>query len=58
VIVVYTSHSYCTTRSTGRAKTMKCDKKRSDSVERLERASITVIRVRYNHQLPPVCFRN
>ena len=39
-MVVYTSHS--------QAKTMKWDKKR------LEQANITVIRVKYNRQLPPV----
>ena len=40
VIVAYSSHS--------QAKDMKWDKKR------LEQASITVIRVKYNHPLPPI----
>ena len=40
MIVVYTSYS--------QAKTMKWDKRR------LEQANITVIRVKYNDQLPPI----
>ena len=41
-MVVYTSRAY------NQAKTMKRDRKR------LEQANITVVRVQYNRQLPPV----